>query len=41
MIRFLKMQWSMGRIDENYLNGLVEIGRITEVEKAEIIGVEV
>ena len=37
MIRFLKLQYQMGKIDETYLNHLVEIGRITESEKAEII----
>lgn len=37
MIRFLKIQYQMGKIDEAYLNHLVEIGRITEAEKAEII----
>ena len=37
MIRFLKLQYQMGKIDEAYLNHLVEIGRITEGEKAEIM----
>jgi len=37
MIRFLKLQFQMGKIDEAYLNNLVEIGRITESEKVEII----
>lgn len=37
MLRFLKLQYQMGKIDEAYLNHLVEIGRITEEEKAEII----
>lgn len=37
MIRFLKIQYQMGKINEEYLNHLVEIGRITEIEKAEII----
>lgn len=37
MLRFLKLQYQMGKIDEAYLNHLVEIGRITESEKAEII----
>ena len=35
MLRFLKLQYQMGKIDEAYLNHLVEIGRITESEKAE------
>ena len=38
MVRFLKLQYQMGKIDEAYLNHLVEIGRITESEKAEIMG---
>lgn len=37
MLRFLKLQYQMGKIDEAYLNHLVEIGRITEIEKAEIM----
>lgn len=37
MIRFLKIQYQMGKIDEAYLSHLVEIGRITENEKGEII----
>lgn len=37
MIRFLKLQLQMGKIDEAYLNHLVEIGRINEEEKAEIM----
>lgn len=37
MIRFLKLQWSMGKIDEEYLNRLVENGRITEADKIEIM----
>ena len=37
MVRFLKIQYQMGKIDETYLSHLVEIGRITEEEKAEII----
>lgn len=37
MMRFLKLQYQMGKIDEAYLNHLVEIGRITENEKAEIM----
>ena len=37
MLRFLKLQYRMGKIDEAYLNHLVEIGRITESEKAEIM----
>ena len=36
MIRFLKLQYQMGKIDEDYLSHLVEIGRISESEKAEI-----
>ena len=38
MIRFLKLQYQIGKIDESYLNNLVEIGRISEEEKAEIMG---
>lgn len=38
MIRFLKLQYQMGKIDEAYLDNLVAIGRITESEKAEIVG---
>ena len=38
MLRFLKLQYQMRKIDEVYLNRLVEIGRITEEEKAEIMG---
>lgn len=38
MVRFLKLQYQLGKIDEAYLNHLVEIGRITESEKAEIMG---
>lgn len=37
MLRFLKLQYQMGKIDETYLNHLVEIGRITESEKADIM----
>ena len=37
MIRFLKLQYQMAKIDEAYLSHLVEIGRISEKEKAEII----
>ena len=37
MVRFLKLQYQMGKIDEEYLNRLVEIGRITEEEKTEIM----
>lgn len=37
MIRFLKLQYQMGKINEEYLNHLVEIGRFTEEEKAEIM----
>lgn len=37
MLRFLKLQYQMGKIDETYLNHLVEIGRIAESEKAEIM----
>lgn len=37
MIKFLKLQYKMGKIDEEYLSHLVEIGRITEEEKAEIM----
>lgn len=32
MIRFLKLQYQMGKIDEAYLTHLVKIGRITLVE---------
>ena len=37
MLRFLKLQYQMGKIGEDYLSHLVKIGRITEEEKAEII----
>ena len=37
MLRFLKIQYQMGKINEEYLNHLVEIGRITESDKAEIM----
>ena len=37
MVRFLKLQYQMGKIDEAYLNHLVEIERITESDKAEIM----
>ena len=37
MIRFLKIQYQMGKIDEAYLSHLVEIGRIAESEKVEIM----
>ena len=37
MLRFLKIQHQMGKIDEAYLSHLVEIGRINENEKAEIM----
>lgn len=37
MLRFFKLQYQMGKIDEAYLSHLVEIGRITEREKAEIM----
>lgn len=37
MIRFLKLQYQMGKIEEAYLTHLVEIGRITESEKNEIM----
>ena len=37
MIRFLKIQYQMGKIDESYLSHLVEIGRITEEDKTEIM----
>lgn len=40
MIYFLKLQWQMKRIDEDYLNRLVNIGRITEQEKYEIMNKE-
>lgn len=37
MIYFLKLQWQMERIDEEYLSHLVNIKRITEKEKNEIM----
>ena len=37
MIYFLKLQWRMGKIDEEYLDHLVEIGRITAEQKIEIM----
>ena len=37
MIYFLKLQWRMGKINEEYLDHLVEIGRITEAQKIEIM----
>lgn len=40
MVRFLQLQFRMGKIDEEYLTNLVESGRITEEQKLEIMGVE-
>ena len=37
MIYFLKLQWHMGKINEAYLDHLVEIGRITSEQKIEIM----
>ena len=37
MIAFLKLQYRLGRIDDAFLNRLLEIGKITEAEKAEVI----
>lgn len=37
MVRFLKLQYQMGKIDEAYLNHLVETGRITGSEKVEVM----
>lgn len=36
MVRFLQLQFRMGKIDEEYLTNLVESGRITEEQKSEI-----
>lgn len=35
--RFLKNMYQMGRIDEDFLSGQVEMGRITKEEKETII----
>ena len=40
MIRFLKLQYQMGKIDEVYLENLVAMGRITEEEKDSILAHE-
>ena len=37
MIYFLKLQWRMGKINEEYLDHLVKIGRITSEQKIEIM----
>ena len=37
MIRFLTMQYRMGKVTEAYLDRLVEIGRITAEQKIEIM----
>lgn len=38
MVEFLKIQYKLKRINETYLNRMVEKGRITEEEKATIMG---
>ena len=37
MIRFLKIQYAAGKIDETYLDALVLKGKITLAQKAEIM----
>ena len=37
MVRFLTLQYRMSKIDEEYLNHLVEIEKITEEQKLEIM----
>lgn len=37
MLKFLKVQWKLGKIDENYLDKLIELDRLTVEEKELII----
>lgn len=37
MYQFLLNMWIMGRIDENYLNKVTVLGRITEEERDMIL----
>ena len=37
MIKFLKIQYKLGKIDEDYLDNLVLSGKITEEQKLEIM----
>lgn len=37
MIKFLKIQYRLKKIDEEYLDKLIRLGRITENDKMEIM----
>lgn len=37
MLKFLRVQWELGKIDMEYLNKLIELGRLTVKEKETII----
>jgi hypothetical protein len=38
MIKFLKLQYKAGKIDEEYLDSLVSRNKITAAQKLEIMG---
>lgn len=37
MIKYLKLQFKMGKIDEAYLDKLVGLGKITAEQKVEVM----